>query len=217
MGLKNVIFLILILKMCVIFGQGKEHQKRIIVDLGHGGKDPGAIGINGIKEKDVVLALGMEMIRLNKSLFGDEYDIYLTRYDDSFFTLSERVSLAESLRGDIFISLHCNSFYSDARGMEIFTVNSESKKFEINTRTSIALGNEILGESTLKLGIKNRGIKFATFQVLMEMIKYGPAILIEVGFLNNGVEAVYFSKSSGIRAMALTILMGINNQLKSEL
>lgn len=156
MRLKNVIFLVLLLKMCVIFGQGKEHQKRIIVDVGHGGKDPGAIGINGILEKDVVLAVGKEMIRLNKSVFGDVYDIYLTRYDD-IFTLSERINLTKSLRGDIFISLHCNSFYSDARGMEIFAFNSESKKIDYNTRTSIALGNEILRESTLNINIENRG------------------------------------------------------------
>ncbi|WP_266069651.1 N-acetylmuramoyl-L-alanine amidase family protein [Salinimicrobium profundisediminis] len=202
--------------MCFIFGQGKEHQKRIIVDVGHGGKDPGAIGINGIQEKDVVLAIGIEMIRLNKSIFGDVYDIYLTRYDDSFFTLSERINLAKSLRGDIFISLHCNSFYSDARGMEIFTFNSESKKVDYNTRTSIALGNEIIRESTHSINIANRGMKFANFQVLREMIRFCPAILIEVGFLNNPVEAVHFSGSSGITAIALAILSGISNHSKSE-
>ncbi|MDT0686405.1 N-acetylmuramoyl-L-alanine amidase family protein [Autumnicola psychrophila] len=217
MRLKNVIFLILLLKMCFIFGQGKEHQKRIIVDVGHGGKDSGAIGVNGIQEKDVVLAIGKEMIRLNKSIFGDEYDIYLTRYDDSFFTLSERINLAKSLRGDIFISLHCNSFYSVARGMEIFTFYSESKKFDYNTRTSISLGDEILRESTLNINIENRGMKFANFQVLREMIKFCPAILIEVGFLNNPVEAAYFSEPSGIRTMALAILSGISNYLKKEL
>ncbi|MDT0646481.1 N-acetylmuramoyl-L-alanine amidase [Zunongwangia sp. F260] len=217
MRLKNVIFVVLLLKMCVIFGQGKEHQKRIIVDVGHGGKDPGAIGINGIQEKDVVLAIAKEMIRLNKSIFGNEYDIYLTRYDDSFFTLSERINLAKSLRGDVFISLHCNSFYSDARGMEIFTFNSESKKFDYNTRTSIVLGNEILRESTLNINIKNRGIKFDNFQVLREMNRFCPAILIEVGFLNNPVEAAHFSRPSGIRAMALAVLSGISNHLKSGL
>ncbi|UJH91923.1 N-acetylmuramoyl-L-alanine amidase [Antarcticibacterium sp. 1MA-6-2] len=200
--------------MWVIFGQEKEHQKRIIVDVGHGGKDPGAIGINGIREKDVVLAIGTEMIRLNKSIFGDEYDIYLTRYDDGFFTLSERINLAKSLRGDVFISLHCNSFYSDARGMEIFTFNSESRKNGYNTRTSIALGDEILRESTLNINIENRGMKFANFQVLRGMIKFCPAILIEVGFLNNPVEAVHYSRPSGIRAIALAILSGINNHLK---
>jgi N-acetylmuramoyl-L-alanine amidase len=214
MRLKNVIFLVLLLKMCVILGQGKEHQKRIIVDVGHGGKDPGAIGLNGIQEKDVVLAIGTEMIRLNKSIFGDEYDIYLTRYDDSFFTLSERINLAKSLRGDIFISLHCNSFYSDARGMEIFTFNSKFQKFDYNTRSSIALGDEILRESTRNINTKNRGIKFANFQVLREMIRFCPAILIEVGFLNNPVESVYFSKPSSITAIALAILSGINNHVK---
>ena len=140
MRLKNVIFLILLLKMCIIFGQGKEHQKRIIVDVGHGGKDPGAIGINGVQEKDVVLAIGREMIRLNKSIFGDEYDIYLTRYDDSFFTLSERIKLAKSFRGDIFISLHCNSFHSDAREWKFSHLILNSKSLTITQELQSLLG-----------------------------------------------------------------------------
>ncbi|WP_349254675.1 N-acetylmuramoyl-L-alanine amidase family protein [Autumnicola patrickiae] len=104
MRLKNVIFMLLLLKMCVIFGQEKEHRIRIIVDVGHGGKDPGAIGINGIREKDVVLAIGKEMISLNKSLFGNEYDIYLTRYDDMFITQKERIILNVERRYIYFLT-----------------------------------------------------------------------------------------------------------------
>lgn len=57
-------------------------------------------------------------------------------------------------------------------------------------------------------------MKFASFQVLREIIKFSPAILIEVGFLSNPVEAVHFSRPSGIAAIALAILSGINNHLK---
>lgn len=66
-GLKNVSFVILLLKMCIIFGQETTVQKRIVIDVGHGGKDSGAIGINGIKEKDVVLDIALEILRLNKT------------------------------------------------------------------------------------------------------------------------------------------------------
>lgn len=215
--LKNVIFLILLLKMCFIFGQENEPRKRIIVDVGHGGKDPGAIGFKGILEKDVVLAIGKEMAVLNKALFGNKYDIYLTRYNDSFFSLSERITLAKSLKADFFISLHGNSFYRDARGMEIFTTGNGLIKLNYNTRTSIALGEEILRESMFNLNIENRGMKFANFQVLREMINSCPALLIEVGFLNNPDESVYYSSSKGVRAIALAILSGINNHFKTGL
>lgn len=103
--LKNVIFLLLLLKMCVIFGQGKEHQKRIIVDKDHGGKDSGAIGINGIKEKDVVLDIANEILSNNKKS-ESPLDNYLTRYIDTLISLSYRGQLAKALNADLFISFH---------------------------------------------------------------------------------------------------------------
>jgi len=76
---KNVSFVILMLHFCVIFGQ----QKVIIIDPGHGGKDTGAIGTNSIQEKDVVLDIANEIIRLNKTLINNKFDIYSTRYGNA--------------------------------------------------------------------------------------------------------------------------------------
>ena len=84
--LKNVSFVILLLKMCVIFGQETSAHKRIVIDVGHGGKDAGAIGINGIQEKDVVLSIANEILRLNSNL-EKPLDIYLTRYSDTLISL----------------------------------------------------------------------------------------------------------------------------------
>ena len=64
--LKNVSFVILLLKMCIVFGQETAIQKRIIIDVGHGGKDSGAVGINSLQEKDVVLNIALKILRLNK-------------------------------------------------------------------------------------------------------------------------------------------------------
>ena len=94
--LKNVSFVFLLLKMCLIFGQETSAQKRIVIDVGHGGKDSGAIGINGIQEKDVVLSIANEVLRLNKEL-GKPLDIYLTRYKDTSISLSERTELGKAL------------------------------------------------------------------------------------------------------------------------
>ena len=196
--LKNVSFLILLLKMCFVFGQ----KKVVVIDPGHGGIDSGAIGTDGIYEKDVVLKVANEILKLNNSLFYNELDIYLTRYNDTLISLSDRSRLAKNLKANVFVSLHCNASPNNSRGVEVYVHHSKNKK-------SIALGVSILNESTQKLGFEKRGVKFANFQVLRETIPYCPSILVEMGFMTNADEADYFLKSKNIRALALTVLMGI--------
>jgi N-acetylmuramoyl-L-alanine amidase len=207
MNPKNVIFLLAMLKMCFLFSQNLDARKRIIIDVGHGGKDSGAIGINGIQEKDVVLNIAKEIIRLNKSILDDRMDIYLTRYSDTFIALSDRSRLAKVLKADVFVSLHCNSSPTYSKGIEVYVHSSENS----NIKKSIILGLSILNESSNKLGFKKRGVKFADFQVLREMTGFCPSVLAELGFVTNVDEADYFLKPSNIRAMALAILVGIYN------
>ncbi|WP_445733362.1 N-acetylmuramoyl-L-alanine amidase family protein [Mariniflexile sp.] len=195
------------LQFCVIFGQ----QKVIIIDPGHGGKDTGAIGTNSIQEKDVSLSIAKEIIRLNKTLLNNEFDMYSTRYKDTLISLSERSRLAESLKADVFVSLHCNASNTSAKGMDIYVHNTND--VEVLIKKSIGMGLSILEESTLKLGFKKRAVRFANFQVLRENIEIRPAILIEMGFISSTDEADYFLKIKNIRAMALAILMGLYNYL----
>lgn len=68
--LKNVSFAVLLLKICLVFGK----KKVIVIDPGHGGKDSGADGVNGIQEKGVVLNVSKEILRLNKPFFGNELE-----------------------------------------------------------------------------------------------------------------------------------------------
>ncbi|WP_300435472.1 N-acetylmuramoyl-L-alanine amidase [Christiangramia sp.] len=208
--LKNVSFIILLLKMCFIFGQEIPNQKIIVIDPGHGGKDSGAIGVNGIQEKDVVLNIANAILKLNNEL-DKPLDIYLTRYTDTLISLSDRTKLAKALKADMFLSLHCNhSGNSDVRGIEVYVANAESNY----SQESIWLAFQL--QTTLKnqLGFESRGVKFANFQVLRETVEYCSALLIEFGFLSNVDEAVYFSESSNFTFTALNILKGINNYLK---
>lgn len=205
--LKNVSFMILLLKMCLVFSQ----KKVVVIDPGHGGIDLGAIGINGTYEKNVVLKVAKEILKLNKSLFENELDIYLTRYSDTLISLSDRSRLTKSLKTDVFVSLHCNAFQNSSRGMEVYVHNSENP----NSKASIALGVSVLDESTRKLSFKERGVKFANFQVLRETVLHSPSVLIEMGFMTNADEADYFLKSKNVKAMALTVLMGIMNYLNT--
>lgn len=202
---KNVVFGILLLKTCLIFGQ----KKVVVIDVGHGGNDTGAIAQNGLKEKDVVLKVAIEIIKLNKSLFDESFDIYVTRYNDTLISLSDRNQLAQALDADVFVSLHCNASPTISKGVEVYVHNSDRE----NTKSSIGLGLPILNEATKKLGFKNRGVKFANFQVLREARNYS-AVLVEMGFMTNTDEAGYYMKQKNIRAMALSILMGITNYLK---
>ncbi len=99
---------------------GRRHL--IVIDPGHGGKDPGAIGVRGTREKDVNLAVALELARVLKER-GD-FDVLLTRGTDVFVPLSERSELANAKSADLFVSLHCNAA-GDKRenGFEVYSVS----------------------------------------------------------------------------------------------
>tara|TARA_R110000850_G_scaffold109507_5_gene222582 strand:+ start:2018 stop:2653 length:636 start_codon:yes stop_codon:yes gene_type:complete len=206
--LKNVSFVILLLKMCFIFGQESTAQKRIIIDVGHGGKDAGAIGINGIKEKDVVLSIANEILRLNNDL-EKPLDIYLTRYKDTLISLSDRTKLAKALKADLLVSLHCNhSNNPDARGMEVYVANTMS----IYSNDATWFAFQLQDELNRKLGFESRGVKFANFQVLRETANSCSSILVELGFLSNRDESDYLANSKQNKMLAFLII----NSLKKR-
>ncbi len=95
----------------------------VVIDPGHGGKDPGAIGRKGVKEKDVVLAVSLELASL---LRKSGYKVFLTREDDRYLALSERTELANERTspGDLFVSIHANSSPTRSHsGIETFYWN----------------------------------------------------------------------------------------------
>ena len=206
--LKNVSFVFLLLKLCFIFGQETSAQKRIVIDVGHGGKDSGAIGIYGIQEKDVVLDIALEILRRNEAS-EKPLDIYLTRYKDTLISLGDRTKLVKVLEADMFISLHCN--HSDdpqARGVEAYVKNSRSNFF----KESSWLAYQLQAGFKNKLGFESRGVKFANFQVLRETIEDCTSVLLELGFLSNGDESSYLVKLQNIRFTASIILASMNEQ-----
>jgi len=103
--------------------------KTIIIDPGHGGKDPGAIGPWGTKEKDVVLEIAHKLAKeLHKNL---KIRVILTRYHDIFLPLAERTAIANRERADLFISIHANaSLKSRTKGFEIYFLSDEASDEE---------------------------------------------------------------------------------------
>ncbi len=200
--LKNVSFVFLLLKMCIIFGQEMTPQKRIVIDVGHGGTDSGAIGINGIQEKGVVLAIALEILRLNERS-DTPLDIYLTRNRDTLISLSDRTKLAKTLNADVFISLHCNhSDNPNARGIEVYGPKMKSRY----SGDSTWLAFQLQAAFKKKLGFESRGVKFANFQVLRETVDFCPSLLLELGFLSNWDENAYYQNSANYQALAMVVV-----------
>jgi N-acetylmuramoyl-L-alanine amidase len=104
-----------------------EGIKRIIIDPGHGGSDPGAIGPRGLKEKNVVLAVAKKLGKILKEQYNME--VFFTRTRDVFIPLEERTAIANSKRGDLFISIHTNaSRRRNTRGIETYFLNWTTDK-----------------------------------------------------------------------------------------
>lgn len=180
------------------FGQEKWQRPIVVIDPGHGGTDPGAIGINGIREKDVVFSIAMEILRLNQEMFGDSLEIYSTRYTDTLISLGNRTKLAKTLRAYAFVSIHCNrAIRRETQGIEVYIKQG-------NEHSARLAGLFITGLDK-KLGLKNRGTKFGNFQVLRET-GYCTSVLLELGFLSNVEEAEHNGKKSSISAYSISIL-----------
>jgi N-acetylmuramoyl-L-alanine amidase len=97
--------------------------KKIVLDPGHGGKDPGAIGVDGVAEKDIVLKVAKKLALRLKNDLGVQ--VVLTRKDDRFVSLEDRTAIANAQDADLFISLHMNaSPNSEARGLETYYLDN---------------------------------------------------------------------------------------------
>jgi N-acetylmuramoyl-L-alanine amidase len=113
-----------------VFSKSDQIQKNmdkwnfdvVVIDAGHGGKDPGAIGIDNLREKDVTLAIALKLGELMKKEIPDVKIVY-TRKDDTFIDLYKRGKIANENNGKLFISIHCNSTKkkpSDVSGAEVY-------------------------------------------------------------------------------------------------
>lgn len=195
----------------------QEHKQQIVVlDPGHGGVDSGAIGINGIKEKDIVLEVAKEAIRLNKELFGNTLDIYLTRYKDTLISLRDRTKLVKVLQPDIFISIHCNQAERKAaQGIEIY-VQQPNATMNLDLQSkSENLSEALLSEFDKALGFKIRGTKYANFQVLRKTQNICLGVLLELGFLSNWEEAEHSRRRESVMGYGIVILQVILKTLES--
>lgn len=112
-------------------------RRKICIDAGHGGKDPGALGPNGERECDVALAVAM----LLGGMLAERFDVIYTRRDDTFVELARRAQIANDGQADALISIHCNSGpEGQGDGFEVFTTPGEtaSDKLAVDLFTAYA-------------------------------------------------------------------------------
>lgn len=101
-------------------------MKKLVIDLGHGGSDPGAVGQNKIHEADIVLAIGKVLNELLKSY---DLDFKFTRLSDRHISLKERAKIANDFKADYFLSIHINSSTNKSvRGVEVWQYSNENDK-----------------------------------------------------------------------------------------
>ncbi|MBT8043897.1 MAG: N-acetylmuramoyl-L-alanine amidase [Verrucomicrobiae bacterium] len=201
----------------------------VVVDAGHGGKDPGSLGFYG-NEKGYTLKVA-RMVR--DMLQKRRYKVVMTRDSDVFISLRNRVRIANKYPNAVFLSIHFNSGNSRANGVETFTISPvgvphmgrgvRPRDFRmvpgnIMDSASIALATAVHSRTLLNLNrnnfrIDDRGIKRARFNVLTG-IKI-PAILVEGGFLSNRKEAAKVHTSAYQQTLAASIVMAVDVYRKS--
>lgn len=179
-------------------------NKEVMIDSGHGGKDPGAVG-NGLEEANVVLDISKKV----KKYLEDNYSgitVYMTRESDKFLELSERADLANSKKVDLFVSNHINA--GGGKGFETFIYNGGVSEGTKKAQDSIH--NEMM--KVLKVyGIKDRGQKTANFAVVRETSM--EAVLVENLFIDDSAEAKLLKDSAFKLAIAKAQAVGIANHL----
>lgn len=108
--------------ICFDLTTSAQNIKCVVIDAGHGGKDPGAVGKNS-KEKDIVLALALQLGNQIESYYNNEVKVIYTRTTDEFIELYQRAKIANNAKADLFISIHCNSSKSnEPSGSETFVM-----------------------------------------------------------------------------------------------
>lgn len=176
-------------------------KRYIAIDAGHGGNDPGAIG-NGVVEKELNLDVAK---RVQQKLEQSGVRVFMTRTDDTFVSLEERVNRAIKAGVDTFVSIHANSFSNgSASGTETYYSTAS-----LNPRAadSKKLAEFIQKRLVAALGTKDRGVKTANFVVIRNPAF--PSALIELAFISNESDAKKLASNTYRDKAAEAIAQGI--------
>ena len=213
--------------------------RKIVLDPGHGGRDPGAIGAGGVAEKDIVLSVAKRLARKLRDELGVQ--VILTRHDDRFVPLEDRAALANSEGADLFISLHVNaSPNSEARGIETYYLDNTTDEAAIRlaarendtSRRNISDLQFILSDMTQNMKLEDSitlahrlqgSLVGGMTKVMGDVKDLGvkkalfhvlvgarmPSVLVEMFFISNRAEARAMSQDSHQDALVDSLYEGI--------
>ncbi|MGE4497308.1 MAG: N-acetylmuramoyl-L-alanine amidase [Deferribacterales bacterium] len=217
--------------------------RRIVIDAGHGGKDPGA-SYYGLKEKDIVLDIALELEKLFKQ--NTDLDVHLTRRTDVFIPLEERTAIANRLKADIFVSVHVNaSRNKNSSGLETFVLNVTKDQSALEVAAAENMATEksmsdlqgILKDIMLNSKLEESLLLAAKAQESLTQSVYGtanhrsnrgvkqapfyvlvgakmPSILVEAGFISNREEAEMLKSSAHRKKIAYGIFQGLQSYIE---
>jgi N-acetylmuramoyl-L-alanine amidase len=176
----------------------------IVIDPGHGGKDPGAISPHGFYEKTVNLDVALQIGGILKER---GFKVIMTRSDDTFIELEERANIANRNNASLFISIHADSCATSGRNG--FTIYVARQAGSPARNLAEAIDKQMTGT-----GIKSHGTREADYRVLKNT--RCPAVLIELGYLSNYWEAKQLKDKDMQRKLAVAITNGITNYLSGR-
>ncbi|MDX1760616.1 MAG: N-acetylmuramoyl-L-alanine amidase [Christiangramia sp.] len=183
---------LLLVAICLSFTA--TDKKTVIIDVGHGGHDPGNV-TSGFLEKDIVLGIANKIKELSED---ENIEIILTRSTDESVSLKDRTNLINSLDADLMISLHINAHRDNSKsGLEVFVSDGNKKAKE-----SSELAEKI--KSSFSTDFAYTEVKKANFAVLRN--SNCPAVLVEMGFLTNQSDRDLLSSEAGQEKVAEIIL-----------
>ncbi|MGC9454514.1 MAG: N-acetylmuramoyl-L-alanine amidase family protein, partial [Phycisphaerae bacterium] len=174
----------------------------VVLDAGHGGRDPGAIAVTGMHEKTVNLAVARRTAEL---LRGRGVEVLMTRTDDTFVELDARADVANNAHADLFVSIHADSAENpSASGFTTYVARAAS-------RDSHAAAGSILAQLG-RLPASDRGLRQADYRVLVRTSC--PAVLVELGYLSNIGEARRLAEPAYRERLARALADGIVQHLR---
>lgn len=221
--------------------------RKIVLDPGHGGKDPGAIGVGGVAEKDVVLSIAKKLaIKLRKEM---GLQVVLTRKDDRFIALENRTAIANAEEADLFISLHMNASPNpEARGIETYYLDNTSDEAAMRlaarengtSRKQVSDLQFILSDMTQNMKLEDSitlahrlhgSVVGAMTRTVGEVKDLGvkkalfyvlvgarmPSVLVEMFFITNRSEGRAMSQARGQDEMVDALVQGIQKYAESAL
>lgn len=214
-------------------------RQTIVVDAGHGGRDPGAIGATGVREKDVVLDAALQLRQALQA--RGRYRVALTRTEDTFVPLEERVRFARAQNADLFISLHADSHANrEAQGASVYTISergadraqtmmsAQNWDIDLGGAPRSGLAHDILVD-LYQRETTNRSAQFA--QTLIPRVAQiapllrnthrsagfyvllapdVPAVLVETGFLSNPTDERRLSDPRARQALAEAMAQAVD-------